>query len=316
MTTTELLRPVTGPKALELYPFQTEAIESLRVAARSGNRRIILCAPTGSGKTEMAIHLIQEAQRKGSKVTFVVDGISLAEQTSARLASYGIEHGYAQGINTRGRRERIQVAMAQTIEKREFFTDLDLLIIDECHIQRKAIQGFAREWGGRVIGLTATPIVKGLRETWEAVVNATTTDALVADGYLAPVEIYAATEIDMKGASKTAGEWTAGAVRQRSGRIIGDIVSTWSRYTTKHFGGPAKTLLYSADTAHGADLCQAFQAAGHDFRQSTYRDSDEVTSSIVEGFDVPDVLIGVAKSSTLHPIPPGYRTIHDGVRKA
>ena len=66
--------------------------------------------------------------------------------------------------------------------------------------------------GGTVFGLTATPIVKGLRETWEAVVNATTTDALVADGYLAPVEIYAATEIDMKGASKTAGEWTAGAI--------------------------------------------------------------------------------------------------------
>ena len=56
------------------------------------------------------------------------------------------------------------------------------------------------------IGLTATPIVNGLRETWEAVVNATTTDALVADGYLAPIEIYAATEIDMKGAAKTAGE--------------------------------------------------------------------------------------------------------------
>ena len=314
--TTELLRPVVGPKALELYPFQAEAIESLRVAARSGNRRIILCAPTGSGKTEMAIHLIQEAQRKGSKVTFVVDGISLAEQTSARLASYGIEHGYAQAKNTRGRGEKVQVAMAQTIEKREFWTDLDLLIIDECHIQRKAIQGFARQWGGRAIGLTATPIVKGLRETWEAVVNATTTDALVADGQLAPVEIYAATEIDMKGASKTAGEWTASAVRERSGRIIGDIVSTWAKYTSEHFGGPAKTLLFSADTAHGEDLCQAFQAAGHDFRQSTYRDSDEVTSSIVEGFDVPDVLIGVAKSSALNPIPPGYRTVHDGVWEA
>ena len=154
----------------------------------------------------MAIHLIQEAQAKGSRVTFVVDGISLAEQTSARLTSYGIAHGYAQGPNTWGKGERIQVAMAQTIEKREFWTGLDLLIIDECHIQRKAIQGFARKWGGRAIGLTATPIVKGLRETWEAVVNATTTDALVAAGHLAPVEIYAATEIDMKGAAKTAGE--------------------------------------------------------------------------------------------------------------
>ena len=309
--TAELLRPVTGPKNLDLRLYQVEAIESLRVAARLGFQRIILCAPTGSGKTEMAIHLIQEAQRKGSKVTFVVDGISLAEQTSARLSSYGIAHGYAQGLNTWGKGERIQVAMAQTIAKREFFPDLDLLIIDECHIQRKVIQDFARQWGGKVIGLTATPIVKGLRETWETLVNATTTDALVADGHLAPVEIYAAAEIDMTGASKTAGEWTASAVRERSGLIIGDIVSTWARYTSEHFGGPAKTLLFSADTAHGADLCQGFQAAGYDFRQSTYRDSNEVTTAMVEGFrrgdftglvsvakfvkgfDVPDVLIGV-----------------------
>ena len=47
---------------------------------------------------------------------------------------------------------------------------------------------------------------------------------------------------------------------------------------------PAKTLLFSADTAHGADLCQGFQAAGFDFRQSTYRDSNEVTTAMVEGF--------------------------------
>ena len=163
--TTELLRPFAGPKVLILWPFRGDAIESLRVVLQSGYRRVILCAPTGSGKTEMAAHLIQEAQAKGSRVTFVVDGISLAEQTSARLSSYGIAHGYAQGSNTWGRHERIQVAMAQTIETREFWTDLDLLIIDECHIQRKEIQKFAREWGGTVIGLTATPIVKGLRET-------------------------------------------------------------------------------------------------------------------------------------------------------
>ena len=163
--TLELLRPFTSHKTLSLYPFQEEAIESLRVVLRSGKQRVILCAPTGSGKTEMAIHLIQEAQAKGSRVTFVVDGISLAKQTSDRLWSYGIEHGYAQGENTWGREEKIQVAMAQTIEKRGFWTDLNLLIIDECHIQRKEIQKFAREWGGTVIGLSATPIVKGLRET-------------------------------------------------------------------------------------------------------------------------------------------------------
>ena len=127
----------------------------LRAVLRSGKRRVILCAPTGGGKTEMSIHLIQAAQAMGSRVTFVVDGISLAKQTSARLWSYGIEHGYAQGSETWGREAKIQVAMAQTIEKRGFWTDLNLLIIDECHIQRKEIQKFAREWGGTVIGLTA-----------------------------------------------------------------------------------------------------------------------------------------------------------------
>ena len=80
--TTELLRPFAGPKVLSLWRFQEEAIDMLRVVLRSGKRRIILCAPTGSGKTEMAIHLIQEAQAKGSRVTFVVDGISLTEQTN------------------------------------------------------------------------------------------------------------------------------------------------------------------------------------------------------------------------------------------
>ena len=113
--TTELLRPLTDPKTLDLRLYQVEAIELLRVAARVGNQRIILCAPTGSGKTEMAIHLIQEAQHKGSRVTFVVDGIPLAEQTSRRFVSYGIEHGYAQAENTRGRGKKVQVAMAQTI---------------------------------------------------------------------------------------------------------------------------------------------------------------------------------------------------------
>ena len=43
--TTEMLRPVTGPNVLSLWPFQEEAIDSLQVAAQTGKRRIILCAP-------------------------------------------------------------------------------------------------------------------------------------------------------------------------------------------------------------------------------------------------------------------------------
>ena len=308
MTTTTALRPMQAPTSLTLRPYQVAAIDALRDALRQGHRRVILCAPTGSGKTEIALRLIQEAREKGSRVVFVADRITLVEQTSRRLSDYGIPHGVAQSANTWGRGERIQVCSAQTIEKRDYWSGLDLLIIDEAHVQRKKILDFAQRWGGPVIGLTATPLTPGLGAAYEHIVNATTTDQLLVDGWLAPLRIYAAQEIDMRGAQKTAGEWQAEEVRTRGRRIIGDIVSEWARMTQLHFGGPVKTLLFSADVAHGEELCQAFQLAGYDFRQSSYRDYDRETSRMVEafrrgeftglvsvekfvkGFDVPDVL--------------------------
>ncbi len=307
MTSGTLWQP--EPQTLALRPYQSAAIDGLREALAAGHRRVILCAPTGSGKTEMAFHLIQEARARDSRVAFVADRRVLVKQTSERLAGYGIPHGIAMASDTTGRGERIQVCSAQTIEKRDYLSALDLLVIDEAHVQRQAITEFAKRWGGPVIGLTATPLTRGLGETYEHVVNATTTDALLAAGYLAPLRIYAATEIDMTGAKKTVGgEWQKSEVRERARPIIGDIVSEWARMTQLHFGGPVKTLVFSADVAHGEELCRSFHAAGYDFRQSTYRDDGDDTEALVEGFrcgeftglvsvekftkgfDVPDVL--------------------------
>ena len=128
--TTELLRPLTGPKTLDLRLYQTETIESLRVAARSGFQRIILCAPTGSGKTEMAIppHPGGAAQGVQGDLCGGRHLAGRADQRSTVVLRYRARlrsGGKHLGPVTR----RIQVAMAQTIAKREFWTDLDLLII-------------------------------------------------------------------------------------------------------------------------------------------------------------------------------------------
>ena len=299
---------VNGPAhTLELRPYQSEAVEALRAKGRDGHKRIMLCAPTGAGKTEIAIYLIQEAGAKDQKVAFVADRVVLVDQTSKRLSQYGIRHGVAQGNNTRGRAEPIQVWSSQTIARRGRWPDLDLLLIDEAHTQHKTLLSLARRWDGPVVGLTATPLSPGLSKHYSTVVNVTTTDRLLADSYLAHLRVYAGKEINMTGARKALGEWQNKEVRERSRPIIGDIIGEWERRTQEHFGGPVKTLAFSADVAHGEEICRAFEAAGHDFRQSTYRDSSKSDEEMIEafrrgefsglvsvekfvkGFDVPDV---------------------------
>ena len=219
------------------------------------------------------------------RIALVCDRRTLVDQTSKRFAAYGIPHGVAMAEKTFGRSMPIQICSVQTIQKRGYWPALDLLVIDEAHTQHKGVLEFAKNWGGPVIGLTATPLTAGLGQWYSKVVNAVTTDRLLADGYLAPLKIFAAIEIDMTGAKKgTDGERMRSEVRTRGRPIIGDIVSTYERMTHQHFGGPVKTLLFSADVAHGEELCRAFQAAGHDFRQSTYRDGTDETEAMVEGF--------------------------------
>ena len=277
---------------IELRDYQLESIEGLRQGLREGHLRQILCAPTAAGKTVMGAHLIAEALGKGRKAAFVCDRVALVHQTSQRFAEFRIPHGIAQGENTVGRWLPVQVCSAQTIEKRGFRPDLDLVIVDEAHAQRKATTKFIQGVGKPVIGLTATPFSKGLGQVYTRVVNVTTTDKLIAEGWLAPLKVYSAKAIDMQGAKTGAGgEWLASEVEQRGTRIVGDIVSSWTEKTAQHFGGPVKTIVFSATVAHGEQLCREFQAAGHDFRQISYKDgNDAKRAALIEGFRRGDIL--------------------------
>ena len=114
-----------------LRPYQLEAVEQLRQGIREGKKKQILCAPTGSGKTVIAAHLVEEAYAKGKKVAFCCDLISLVDQTSAAFADFGIPHGVVQGENTYGRDERVQVCSIQTVERRGFLPRMHFMIGDE-----------------------------------------------------------------------------------------------------------------------------------------------------------------------------------------
>ena len=289
----------------ELRDYQRDAVDALRDGHRAGHRRQILCAPTGAGKTVCAGAVIQEAVAKGSRVKFIADRIALIDQTSMRLTEAGIEHGMLQGENSFGRWQKVLVCSAQTLERRGFVEDTDLFIVDEAHTRRKKIIGMLEAAGKPVIGLTATPFTDGLGKFYSNIVNARTTDDLITDGWLSPLRVFAATEINMDGAATNSmGEWADRVVESRALPIVGDIVSEWVAHTNRIFGGPVKTLLFTPTIAFGDEMCKQFQAAGYNFEQVThvagkaniprFRAGDlhglVSCEALAKGFDVPDVL--------------------------
>ena len=223
----------------------------------------------------------------------IVDRIVLCDQTSARLSKYGIEHGVMQSGHWRFRpEERIQVCSAQTLERRRSFPDIDLVIIDECHIMRKKTIEFLKENPQiKVIGLTATPFTKGLGDIYTHVVGATPTGDLVEKGWLVPLKVFVAKEIDMTGAKKVAGEWSSDEVSKRGMAITGDVVNEWIKKTHEVFGGPRKTIIFCSGVDHGRDLVRGFAEAGYRFESISYKEDDDFKRMTIEDFSKPDTAI-------------------------
>ena len=302
--------------ALKLREYQEEALEALRVGVSQGYKAQILYAPTGAGKTEMAIALLEAAKQKNNRAAMILDRIILCDQTSARLDRYDIDHGVLQSGHWRARPyENIQVCSAQTLERREEFPGLSLLIIDEAHQTREATVEFIKNNPNiMVIGLTATPFTKGLGRTYQNVISTVTTKQLVDSKVLVPLRVYIAKEIDMTGAKVVAGEWSQKESQERGMKITGDIVQSWIEKTTEIFGGPRKTIVFCSGVNHGADLARKFAEHGYNFVSISYRDDDQFKTDVIEdfakpdteihgliatdiltkGFDVPDVMIGVS----------------------
>lgn len=305
-------------REITLRPYQVEAVEKLRWGIRQGCRRQILVAPTGAGKTVMAMHLVQESQRKGARAWFIVDRNALVDQTSVAFSDYGIDHGIIQADHwLTDYQKPVQIISAHTLARRKIDALPDLIIVDEAHTQyRKTVEAIERASKAKVIGLTATPFTAGMADNWDGIVNSATTNQLLEMKMLTPLKIKACVSPDMTGVKKKfTGEYDDEESGSRGITIIGDVVQTWVEQTRKHFGGPAKTIVFSPSVRHGAELCRQFAEAGFNFQQISYLDGDDddrrakiaefrkpdsaidglVSCAVLtKGFDVPDVLVGIS----------------------
>lgn len=245
-----------------LRPHQIVAIDRLRDAFRTGARRPILQAPTGFGKTRVAVEVISSALTKGRRVAFVVPLIELIGQAAAALRAAGVEVEIIGGGGS-GKKSRItsdgpvvSVVSAQALNHREP-PDADFVIVDEAHIRHRAVETWISGPTVRAIGLSATPFTAGLGTVFDRVVKAADLFELTAAGWLTPIRAFAPVAPDLRGLRLRAGDFEVAALADRATVISGSVVEAWKRH-----GDDRLSVAFAVNVAHAKALASAFRAAG------------------------------------------------------
>jgi len=199
-----------------LRDYQIDSVVQVGAAFREGSKRVILCLPTGAGKTVIFSDIAAKAASKGKRVAIVTHRRELLSQA--------------------GRLNSCSVLMVETlnnqIKKGLDLNAYDLLVIDEAHIGnfRKVLDKF----NGFVIGATATPLSNPpLKDQYNAIVCPIGIEQLIAQGWLATPHTYAMHPVDTSTLQTARGEFTEASLDDAFNRpkvyegVVKEFCSKW-----------------------------------------------------------------------------------------
>ena len=185
---------------MKLRPYQSDLIQEVRSKFSKGNKRVILCAPTGAGKTVIFTKIVVDTIEKDmfARVLIITDRIELFKQTFSSLSKAGADPEFY-GAKTDWKKpitSRCVVAMVETIKRRNKtgklnIGDFKLIIIDEAH-KGNFLPIFDIWPNAFVIGATATPIAtdkkKPLKNFYHDIAFKVDIPDLIPEGYLSQVQ--------------------------------------------------------------------------------------------------------------------------------
>jgi DNA repair protein RadD len=272
-----------------LRGYQRNLIADLRETVAAGIRRVLLQAPTGSGKTHIIAAIVAAAASAGLRVLILATRTRIVWQIHERLEAFAVVHGVIAAalpdLNYRG--ARVQIASVDTLYRRSIvdaklpLPDADAVFFDEAHLSLGASRVVLLERYANAlhVGFTATPAkVSGrpLSERFDELIVGPSVKSLIASCDLVRPRIFsapAATERELASIPKDAktGDFAIGQLGELMARpkLVGDVVQNWLRIANAR-----RTLVFACNKAHGAALVQEFLQVGVAAELLTDQDSE------------------------------------------
>jgi DNA repair protein RadD len=255
----------------ELRQYQLGVADRIAALRATGTKRVLLVAPTGSGKTLMAAELIRREIEREGRVLFLAHRRELVTQASEKL--YGlakIDTGIILAGYPARPGEPVQIGSVQTFHARAIRgtalerPEATLVLVDEAHhVRARSYQDIIKAYPDAfVVGLTATPCRgdgRGLGNAFEVMVEAPPVAALIAAGYLVPTRVFAPTRPDLSAVAVARGDYVESQLEKAMDKpdLVGDVVEHWHRLAQRR-----RTVIFASGVAHSVHLRDEFRRTG------------------------------------------------------
>lgn len=260
-----------------LRPYQEEAIRAVIEARKSGIRRLLVCLPTGAGKTVIFSSLARRAKRP---VLVLAHREELLHQARDKLGRaigdpdvVTLERGTARARSD----ARVVVASIRSLHEKRLHRlvrdyDFGLVIYDECHHAAaeankavlKGLGAFDRSWTGTLLGVTATTQRgdgKGLDTVFEEIVYSRGIGDLIRDGYLSPLRgVRIATEADLQELRPGTGEDFV--VEELAEAIDIESRNALVARSIQELARDRRTIAFCVTVRHAENLARALRVVG------------------------------------------------------
>lgn len=262
-----------------LRAYQSEAIAAVLAARRRGVRRMVVCLPTGAGKTVIFAALARMARRQ---VLVLAHREELLAQARDKLAAaLGEEPGsplvaIERGSERAPREARVLVASIRSLHEERLGRvlrgrDFGLIVYDECHHAAaednlrvlRQLGAFDADWTGTLLGFTATTARgdgRGLDVAFEEIVYSRTLPDLIDAGFLVPLRGFrVSTNADLRRIGGSGLDFPeeelaeAVDVEERNALVARSI---------QELARDRRTVVFCVTVRHARHLAQALNAIG------------------------------------------------------
>ena len=235
----------------ELRPYQ---VYMKNLVLNSKDNFMVATLPTGTGKTKLALALIQQYKR----TLFVTPRINLTHQTAGVFGTQ-LDVGVIQGQNSKNESADHVVANLQTLEKRiddMDVTQYELIIFDEAHYSYERIKKLVTKfYNSKVVLLTATPFHADGTPLTDNIIQPFKPQYFIDRGYLAKLKPMQALTVDE---SKLKKSISTGDFTQKSIDEVTDSVFDMNVIDATADAIVGKTLVFAASIAHCDKLSKAY----------------------------------------------------------